>query len=434
MKQTLVHPRAKMALRKKRVRRIVFVLLFLLVLGPLALLALYGSWLGSGGMNAELERELASRLRCNAHVLGAHPTGLKTAVASHVELLWRAGPGHLAIALEDLEAEANEFGWHVRAARGAVKIAGPDPAATLAAVNQRLVQPSGHGTPAGPGAETPQDATQASPLASLVVERLDADLDLGPARFTGEVAAVALSDTKVFRVTVCPPPTSAAARWTTHYLLLAPKWTVAVLLNPASDRGVFGGLKVDAKDVPAAEIRQLLGEPEEEASRTAGTFDVSVRWHWPEGEADKATVAVRGRDLELADWTRDVPGGPITGKVPVDADYTKTGAGPGQFQCTVKSDGGGLVSAETLRWLEETLPSAHGYGGLLTDSIGYERLAVNFRTTAEGLGCLAEGDDSTPLLVTELSGEEVPILWATAEPFQGRGVLEKLLPALLPSR
>ncbi|MGB2754398.1 MAG: hypothetical protein WBD75_06370 [Phycisphaerae bacterium] len=405
-----------MALRKKHVRRIVFVLLFLLVLGPLAFLLLYGAWLGSGGMNAELERELASRLRCKAHVRGAQPTGLKTAVASHVELLWRAGPGHLTVVLEDLEAEANEFGWYVRAARGSVTLAGPDPAATLAAINQRLVQ-----------AET------ASPLVSLVVERLDADLDLGLARLSGEVAAVALSDTRIFRVTIFPPLSAEAVRSSTDSLL-APKWTVAVLLDPASDRGVFGGMKADAKDVPAAEIRQLLGEPEEEASRTAGTFDVSVRWHWPEGEADKATVAVRGRDLELADWTRNVPGGPITGKVQVAADYTKTGAGPGQFQCTVKSDGGGLVSAETLRWLEETLPTAHGYGELLTDSIGYERLALNFRTTAEGLGCLGEGDDSPPLLVTDLFGEEVPILWATAEPFQGRPVLEKLLPALLPSR
>jgi hypothetical protein len=405
-----------MALRKKHVRRIVFGLLFLLVFGPLAFLLLYRAWLGSGGMNAELERELASRLRCKAHVRGAQPTGLKTAVASHVELLWRSGPGTLAVVLEDLEAEANEFGWYVRAARGAVKIAGPDPAATLAAINQRLVQ-----------------GDEPSPLVSLVVERLDADLDLGLARLSGEVAAVAWSDTRTFRVTIFPLLSAEPIRSTTD-TLEAPNWTVDLLLDPASDRGVFGGMKADAKDVPAAEIRELLGEPEEEASRTAGTFDVSVRWHWPEGEADKATVAVRGRDLELADWTRNVPGGPITGKVPVDADYTKTGAGPGQFQCTVKSDGGGLVSAETLRWLEETLPSALGYGGLLTDSIGYERLAVNFRTTAEGLGCLAEGDDSPPLLVTELSGEEVPILWATAEPFQGRPVLEKLLPALLPSR
>ncbi len=411
-----------MALRKKHVRRIVFVLLFLLVLGPLAFLVLYGAWLGSGGMNAELERELASRLRCKAHVRGAQPTGLKTAVASHVELLWRAGPGHLAIALEHLEAEANEFGWYVRAARGTVKIAGPDPAATLAAINQRLVQ-----------AETPQDAAPASPLVSLVVERLGADLDLGLARLSGEVAAVALSDTKVFRVTFFPPLSADAVLSSTD-TLLAPKWMVTMLLDPASDRGVFGGLKADAKDVPAAEIRQLLGEPEEEASRTAGTFDVSVRWHWPEGEADKATVAVRGRDLELADWTRNVPGGPITGKVQADIECAKAGHGPPRLACDLKGDGGGLVSAETLRWLEETLPSAHGYGGLLTNSIGYERLAVNFRTTAEGLGCLAEGDDSPPLLVTELSGEEVPILWATAEPFQGRGVLKKLLPALLPSR
>jgi hypothetical protein len=405
-----------MALRKKRVRRIVFVLLFLLVLGPLAFLALYGAWLRSGGMNAELERELASRLRCKAHVRGAQPTGLKTAVASRVELLWHAGPGHLTAVLEDLGAEANESGWNVRAARGVVSLTGPDPSATLAAVNQRLVQ-----------------GDEPSPLASLVVERLDADLDLGLARLSGEVAAVAWSDTRTFRVTIFPPLSAEAVRSSTDSLV-APKWTVAVLLDPASDRGVFGGLLVDAKDVPAAEIRELLGEPEEEASRTAGTFDVSVRWRWPEGEADKATVAVRGRDLELADWTRNVPGGPITGKVSADADYTKTGAGPGRFQCTVKSDGGGLVTAETLRWLEETLPPAHGYGGLLTDSIGYERLTVNFRTTAEGLGCLAEGDDSPPLLVTDLFDEEVPILWATAEPFQGRPVLEKLLPALLPSR
>jgi len=303
-----------------------------------------------------------------------------------------------------------------------VKIAGPDPAATLAAVNQRLVQ-----------SETPQDAAQASPLVSLVVERLDADLDLGLARLSGEVAAVALSDTKVFRVTFRPPLTADAVRSSTD-TLLAPKWMVTMLFDPASDRGVFGGMKAEAKDVPAADIRALLGEPEEEASRTAGTFDVSVRWHWPEGEADKATVAVRGRDLALSDWTRNVPGGPITGKAALSIAYRQSRGKPADFEWRLESDGGGLVTAETLRWLEETLPSAHGYGELLTDSIGYERLSVNFRTTAEGLGCLAEGDDSPPLLVTDLFGEEVPILWATAEAFQGRGVLEKLLPALLPSR
>jgi len=422
MKQSLVHPRAKMALRKKHVRRTVFILLFPLVLGSLAFLLLYGVWIGSGRMDAALERELASRLRCKARVNGVRPTGLKTAVAGKVELLWHAGPGHLAIVLENLEAEANEFGWYVRAARGSVILAGPDAAATLAAINQRLVQ-----------AETPRDGAQASPLVSLVVNRLDADLDLGLARLSGEVAAIALSDTRTFRVTIFPPPGAGAVRSSTDSLL-APKWTVAVLLDPASDRGVFGGMKADTKDVPAAEIRELLGEPEEEASRTAGTFDVSVRWHWPEGEADKATVAVRGRNLALADWTRNVAGGPITGKVQVDADYAKAGDGPARFACGLKGDGGGLVSAEALRWFEETLPPVHGYGWLLTDSIGYERLAVNFRTTAEGLGCLAEDDDSPPLIATGLFGEEVPILWATAEPFDGRPVLERLLPALLPSR
>jgi hypothetical protein len=399
-----------MALRKKHVRRTVFVLLFLLVLGPLAGLALWGAWLRSGGMNAELERELASRLRCKACVNGVRPTGFKTALADRVELLWRTDPGNLAIVLEDLQAEANEFGWYVRAARGSVILAGPDPAATLAAINQRLVQ-----------------GDEPSPLVSLVVERLDADLDLGLAQLSGEVAAVALSDTRIFRVTIFPPLSEEAGEVT-------PKWTVAVLLDPASDRGVFGGLKADAKDVPAAEIRELLGEPEEEASRTAGTFDVSAHWHWPEGGADKAAASVRGRDLALADWTRNVPGGPITGKVQVYADYAKAGDGLARFACGLKGEGGGMVSAETLRWLEETLPSVHGYGWLLTRAIGYERLAVNFRTTAEGLACLAEGDDSPPILVTELFGEEVPILWATAEPFDGRPVLERLLPALLPPR
>jgi len=406
-----------MALRKKHVRRAVFALLFLLVFGPLAGLALWGLWLSRGGMGAEWERQLASRLRCQASVRGAQPTGLKTAVARQVELLWRSGGGQLVAVLEDIQAEEDESGWHVRAAWGAVILAGPDPSATLAALNQRLVQ-----------AASPQDAAQAS-LVSLVVERLAADLDLGLAQLSGEVAAVAQSDARIFLLTLQPPPRAEPAN-----PLLAPKWTLTVIFETASEEGVFGGLLVEAKDVPAADIRQLLGEAEEEANRTAGTFDVSVRWHWPEDEADKAAATVRGRDLELADWTRGVPGGPITGKVQVDADYAKAGAGPGRFQCTVESDGGGLVSAETLQWLEETLPSAHGYGDWLTDSIGYERLTVHFRTTAEGFGCLAEGDDSPPLLVTELFGEESPILWATAEPFQGRPVLEKLLPALLPAR
>jgi len=406
-----------MPLRKKHVRRIVFVLLFLLVLGPLAILAIYGAWLGSGGMNAELERELASRLRCKASVSGARPTGISTATAESVRLEWTAGGGHLALELADLLATRNPDGisWTVSATEGRLALEGSDAAATLSAINQRLVQ---------------LDA--GLPVTHLYVQRLDLALALGPLAVDGEARLALFPRGDVLEAHFLDPTAMDRPSLSLEADAIRPLATMR--LDPASDRGVFGGMKADAKDVPAAEIRQLLGEPEEEASRTAGTFDVSVRWHWPEGEADKVTVAVRGRDLELADWTRNVSGGPITGKVQADADYTKTGAGPGQFQCTVKSDGGGLVSAETLRWLEETLPSAHGYGWLLTNSIGYERLAVNFRTTAEGLGCLAEGDDSPPLLVTELFGEEVPILWATAEPFQGRGVLEKLLPALLPSR
>jgi len=79
------------------------------------------------------------------------------------------------------------------------------------------------------------------------------------------------------------------------------------------------------------------------------------------------------------------------------------------------------------------VPGVRGLGDLFTGTIGYDRLSIRFRGTGDGHGTLAEGEEE-PLVTTALFGEEVPLLWATADLFQGRGVLEKLLPALLPSR
>jgi len=400
-----------MALRKKHVRRTVFALLFLLVLGPLAALLLYGVWLRTGGMDARLERELASRLRCKALVRGAHPTGLQTAVADEVELVWQAGEGRLLVVLEDLKAEAGASGWYVRAPRGSVTLSGPDPAATLAAVNQRLVQ-----------------SEPAPPLVSLVVERLRADLDLGLARLSGETVAIALSNAGAFRVSFLPVDTLSAenvARLAGD-TLVAPGWTVDLVLDAASDRGVFGGLKVDAKEVPAAEIRELLGHAQGEGGPAAGTFDASVAWRWPEAQPDAATVTVQGDGLDLADWTASLPGGPLTGKAALRVAYRQSGDAAARVEWSLTSEQGGLVAAETLSHIEASVPAVEGFGDLLTGRIGYDRLSVHFRGLTDGRGALAEGEESSPLITTTLFGEEVPILWATPEPFDGRAAWQRL--------
>ena len=397
-----------MALRKKHVRRLVFALLFLFVLGPLAGLAFWGLWLRSGGLDARLERELASRLRCRALVRGAHPTGLHTAAADQVELLWRSGEGHLFVTLEDLQAEAGALGWYVRAVRGSVALSGPDPAATLAALNQRLVQ-----------SEAPQDAGQAPVLVSLVVERLSADLDAGLARISGEAAAVALGDGRVLRLTFLPADTlSAESVLRRNDTLVAPAWKADLALEPASDRGVFGGLKIEAEGVPATEIRQLLSGANADANAASGSFAIAVAWRRPETDPQAATVRVRGKGLDLADWTADLAGGPVTGRAALEVEYHQAGDEAGRLEWRLESEGGGQISAEALRHLEASVPGGRGLGDLFTGRIGYERLGVHFRGAAGGRGALAEGEEQ-PLVTTTLFGEEVPLLWAEPETFDG---------------
>jgi len=404
-----------MPLRKKHVRRIVLVLLFAFVLGPLLGLTLYGLWVRRGGYEGQIETELETRLRCKARVRGARPTGFKTAAADEVDLIWRAGGGQLAIRLDGVDAEANRFGWYINAANGAVSLDGPNPAETLAALNQRLVQVDGEAR-----------------LMMVRVASLDVALDLGPATVAGTCFAVASSD--------------ADSTWVVNFrpkdFMVGParaleadvKPFAVLTLNAASDGGVFGGLKVDVKDV---QIASILRPPSRGANggsdgKAAGVLDLAINWRRPETaphtgrRAETVAVAARVHDLDLADWTRGMPGGPVTGKAELAVEYSKSRGAAGQLVISLVSEEGGQVSGETLRWLQERSAGFGGAGRLLPGRIGYDHLAVRYRIVggrvwvegklaAPAVSLFGQADGAVPILTTRLFGADVPLLWASPE-------------------
>jgi len=412
-----------MPLRKKHVQRLVLAILLILVLGPLLVLGAWGFWIRGGGMERRLEAVLESRLRCRATVTGLRPTGLQTAKAEKVELVWTAEAGRLALRLEDVGAESNRFGWYVRAAHGAMTLAGPRPRAALAALNQRLAQ-----------------VENEPRLMSVVIEALESSLDLGGVSVAAQSRAVALSDSE--------------GRWQVSFRLAdaggrelvseseLPGPAAVLVLDGRSDGGVFGGLTADFKGVPAGRIAACFPGLRSAGETTAGSFDVSVRWHWPEadpaspeqspaspGQAPAAArVHLVGTGLELADWTAGAPGGPITGKAEFAVDYVRTGGASAQVAFTLESADGGQVSAETLRWLADVVPTVRGYGDLFDGRMGYEALHVAFDMAADGSGHLAEGDEPRAIFATNLFGEEVPMLWSGTGRFGARDVWAAIRP------
>ncbi|MBE3132062.1 MAG: hypothetical protein IMZ55_01200, partial [Acidobacteria bacterium] len=286
-----------MTLRKKHLRRIVLALLVVGALVPVAGLVLYGLHVRGGAYSVALRTELESRLRCQAEVIGARPTGPSTAAADAVELTWTVGgSGRLTLRLAALTAESNAFGWYVTAAQGELLLEGHGPADVLAALNQRLVQ-----------AEHP------SRLVALTVERLGVDAALPPLRVQADVRAVALASMTTYALTFFDIGDFETARDApTRETDLRP---LALLrLNSTSDKGVFDGLRLERKDVPLSTLRRALPGGDEKAGADArGTADLAIDWYWPETDAGAAVVTVASKKMDLAEWTASLPGGPVTG-------------------------------------------------------------------------------------------------------------------------
>lgn len=284
-----------MPLRKRHVRRFLALALMVCVLGTLGALAIYGFWFRGGGYDQALKAELETRLRCQATVAGVRPTGLGTAEASEVALTWEAAGGRLVLGLSRLAAKACETPgqWDVSADGGILRLEGPRPLETLSALNQRLVQADGP-----------------TPVRSLSVDTLRVVLETDRIAVTDIARAEADVNRKGF----------AAVR----FMRLAgpngqPNEAPDAVLNlrPASPEGVFNGFTADVGDFPA---RRIVSQ-RSRTKNAKGKIDVDV--DWPATGRKPVFIEIGARELEMADWTGSVPGGPVAGTLEVTLVYRK---------------------------------------------------------------------------------------------------------------
>jgi hypothetical protein len=406
-----------MPLRKKHVRRIVLALLAAGVLGPLVFLACYAAYTRGGAYGRAIEEELASRLRCEATVRGARPTGVATAAADSVDLAWTAGEGRLALHLDGIRAERNSFGWYVTAADGSLSLTGPAPWDTLAALNQRLVQADG-----------------AAQLVAITANRLKVDLDLDTLKVESTARAVGLSNLSTFTLSLFPPD-QGVARARPAMDEADSFQPVAILrLNPTSDRGVFDGLRVEAKDLPLGVVRRLLRAG---SAPARGTADVNIAWHWPEAKANAArTASIRAsaRKMDLAEWTKGIPGGPITGAAEVAVTHVKGRQGAPATEVILAS-GAGTLSDETLRWLTGLPAGLTAAGPISAKTIAFDRLALRCRIVGDRgqFEGPRDADGTIPILTCRLFGVDVPIVKASPRTFDAAALWAVLKPVLVPA-
>jgi len=408
-----------MPLRKKHVRWTLAAILVLLACAVALAMTLYGLHLRTGyarGLKAELE----SRLRCAAEVTGLRPQGLSAAVADDITLTWAAAGGRLVLRLSDLRAESNAYGWYVRAGRGQLALDGPAPLETLAALNQRLVQPVEGGTH----------------LVSLGVERLDVRLDAGGRTLRTELQAGALSNMTAYTVTLCRPQAGKRPMRGPGDEVPPP---VCLRLNPASGRGLFESLKADIGGLPLGRPATDAGKPAAEV--ITATLDLDADWNAAAPPAAGNRVRAVFHDLDLAAWTRGVPGGPVTGAAALTLACVRPAAGPDEAEVCLESDGGRLSPA-TLQWLG-TLPAGltsaapagadpARQGDAAASPVEFNRAAVRClivdrRARFEGT---TDSSGTLPLVTTRLIGMTVPLVQASVQPFDAREVWPMVAKAL----
>ena len=388
-----------MPLRKKHVRRIVAALLVVGVLGPTIALFVYGVGMRGSAYGSAVAAELESHLRCKADVTNARPTGPSTAAAETVELAWATGQGTLTLRLDDLTAESNVYGWYVRAARGRLVLAGAGPAETLAALNQRLVQPAG-----------------STRLMSLIVERIELVLDTSGRRLRTEVRAAAVSNMTTYTVSLYAPdtgkgPSAEAAE---------AKPLASLRLRPTSGRGVFESLKADAKGLP------LGGAGPSDVTDIHATMDLAADWGQTDGRTKASSVRLMLRGLDLAPWTRGTPGGPVTGTCDFALAYAQPAQGAPEADIFLDS-GDGRISAATLGWLAD-LPAGLRAAPLAgAGMIDFDRITLRCRAAGGRGEFEASG---APLVATRFLGVPVPLLWSSGKPFEVREVWPAVRDAL----
>ncbi len=405
-----------MPIRKKHVSRLVAALMGLTVLGPLVVLAWWAIWLRGQGPAGELRDRLETRLRCRAELTGHRPVGLEAARLDGLDLRWDLGTGEVAVRLSNVRAERDRSGrWGLAADSGSLTVEADRLRPTMAAWSQRLVQLGDEAVPLGP-----------IDVATLTVKVESECLRLAESGWARVRAHAEDGLEAEFE-------TSPGGEMGTS----GPRLQARVRLHPRSASGVFGGLSAKAWHLtPADVVRAVPGWP----ARTEAGGRVEVHYVWvpaPEPSAPQGeTLEVTATGLDLAPLTTNLPGGPITGLAKANVEWLPVAPGPAErgLVVSVSAAGEGLVSGETLRWIEGLGPAFEGYGEMVGGRIGYEWFVLDVRVGPNGRAHIPRWrGDKSDLLFTRLFGEEVPLLWVTADTFDVSPVWEQLRPVLVGS-
>jgi hypothetical protein len=329
------------------------------------------------------------------------------------------------VQIQDLKAERNAYGWCVRAARGGLTLIGPDPAETLAALNQRLVQ------------------VEAAPrLMSLEVGELQVHLAVGGQAAEATVRATAVSNEQEYSIALSPPALVRTAG-------TAP--FVFIRLNAVSAGGVFDGLRADVTGVRLKHAGPRgMGGP---GNADLCTLDFSADWRWPDpGAAGVPPATARAapvpggpegtkpqterlrvalHDTDLAAWTQSLPGGPVTGKGELTIAYERPKKRQPELTVRLESKGG-RIAPPTLEWLETIgagLVTAKPDG---TSPVEFERLSLTCRVVGDQGHFEGEADQAggIPLMTTPLPDMAPPLVRATPGAFDTRDVWPPVRQAL----
>jgi hypothetical protein len=393
-----------MTLRKKHVRRIVAVLALALVLGPLGVLGAWALGLRGDAYGRAVAAELESRLHCEATVWSARPTGPLSATAEGVELAWTTSAGRITFRLEDVAAARDSAAgrWRITAGQGRLEIKSENLRETLEAWNQRLVQPAG----------------------------TEAPLSIKARMFTVAVASDSLNAEEEgefgFDKGLTTPFRAHLYRASTRGGLQPAEIKLGVHLDPRSPAGVLQAVQATLDDVPAEKLARCLLDPATVTGPMAGRAKVEVNWTragWtPPGLSHEPgrRITIAAKDLDLAEWTARLPGGPLRGSATLDLLYSVDDRGESSWAVDLAA-GPGDVDLATIRWLR-ALPAALGGAPLpSTGRVTFDELSVGCTVTA-GRGRF---EDAAPpqgavLLLGRVFGVEVPLLTAGARPFDAR--------------
>jgi hypothetical protein len=142
---------------------------------------------------------------------------------------------------------------------------------------------------------------------------------------------------------------------------------------------------------------------------------------------------VNAHNVDRADWTKGVPGGPINGAAETSLTYAK-GINGSPAADVMLTTGPGTMSDETLRWLAGLPAGIAAAGPITAKTVAFDRLTLRCRIIGDRgqFGGARDPDGTIPILTCRVLGVEVPILKASGQPFDAKALWAALAPALWP--